>query len=118
MSNFLLEAGNRLQKEMKRLGLDQAAVAENAGVSRRTQYSYESGNTAMNIEYLDALRRLGADVAYILMGDDVPADFPVFQPPALYVVRDPTPGELDDLVRLYREAGTELRAAALRVLGG
>ena len=71
MSENLLtraEVGARLKAERQRLGLNQAAFAGLATVSRRTQASYEAGDGAPSADYLAAMADVGVDVLYVVTG--------------------------------------------------
>ncbi|HZH44277.1 MAG TPA: helix-turn-helix transcriptional regulator [Lysobacter sp.] len=91
----------RLREERDRIGLNQADFAALGGVSRRTQAAYEAASTAPDVAYLSAIAAHGADVVYILTGR-----------PAATVS-----SEESELLRRYRGASPEIRAAALAVLG-
>lgn len=60
--------GQRLKQERERLGHSQTAMAEFAGVTKKSQIRYESGESSPTAEYLAAASNAGADVAYILSG--------------------------------------------------
>ena len=60
--------GQRLKQERERLGHSQTAMAEFAGVTKKSQIRYESGESSATAEYLAAASNAGADVAYILSG--------------------------------------------------
>jgi len=108
--------GARLRAERKRLHLNQTKFGAIAGVTRQTISLYEKNERAPDAIFLAAIAAAGADTDYVLKNDKPAGDYPASEPPALYVIHDPTPSELDDLVKRYREAGPELRSAALRVL--
>ncbi|WP_048811776.1 helix-turn-helix domain-containing protein [Methylobacillus flagellatus] len=58
----------RLKTEREALGLSQQALADQLGVSLRSQQNYEAGKRVPDGEYLAAIASLGADVLYILTG--------------------------------------------------
>lgn len=60
--------GDRLRDERKRLGLDQRAMAQAAGVSRNSQVAYEGGKTAPPVDYLFAIEELGVDLNVLFGG--------------------------------------------------
>lgn len=60
--------GIRLRAERERLGMTQAGMAVEAGVSRATQVNYESGKRLPDFQYLQSAGRLGVDVPFILTG--------------------------------------------------
>lgn len=76
-------------------------MAERAGVSKKSQTNYELGHRAPDADYLARLAEAGVDVQYVLTGR-----------PAGALSTDEV-----ELLRRYRSAGPELRAAALAVLG-
>jgi transcriptional regulator with XRE-family HTH domain len=63
-----MSAGERLQEERKRLGLNQTDFGSIGGVSRRTQMNYEANGSSPDIRYWESISRIGADVQYILTG--------------------------------------------------
>jgi transcriptional regulator with XRE-family HTH domain len=58
----------RLLIERKRIGLSQEEFGKLGNVSKTAQYLYESGRNWPTLEYLEALRVSGVDVAYIASG--------------------------------------------------
>lgn len=63
------EIGDRLRAERKRLGFQkQADLAERLKVSLGSVHNYESGKRSPDAEYLSGLAKEGADVLYILTG--------------------------------------------------
>ena len=58
----------RLREERDALGLTQEAMAEKAGISKRSYCAYEAGETAPSAKLLAALALMGVDVAYLLTG--------------------------------------------------
>lgn len=62
---------DRLRDERKRLGKNQTELAELAGVQKRAQVNYESGERSPAADYLAAVAAAGIDVLYLLTG--VPA---------------------------------------------
>ncbi|EBU8698762.1 helix-turn-helix domain-containing protein [Salmonella enterica] len=65
----MCQIGERLKNERERLGLSQTEICALTGVSRKTQFNYESGERYPDAHYLEILLRAGADVMYILSGD-------------------------------------------------
>ena len=63
-----LRTCDRLKAERLRLSLSQEELAKLAGVSRRAQASYESGDRSPRAEYLEAVAQAGMDVGYVLTG--------------------------------------------------
>lgn len=62
------DSGDRLKEERERLALSQAAFAEKIGVSRMSQFNYESGKRSPDAEYLAAADKIGVSVEYIVTG--------------------------------------------------
>ncbi|MCU7878332.1 MAG: helix-turn-helix domain-containing protein [Candidatus Thiodiazotropha sp. (ex Lucinoma borealis)] len=58
----------RLTSERKRLGYTQAQMAQQGGVSERSQANYESGARSPDLNYCSAIARAGADVQFIITG--------------------------------------------------
>ena len=58
----------RLREERQRLGISQTAFAELAGVQKRAQINYESGERSPDAAYLAAIAAEGVDVLYLLTG--------------------------------------------------
>jgi len=65
--------GQRLRQERDRLGLSQADFAERGGVRRTTQHIYESDTRVPDLNYLERVREAGADLAYLVLGERLPA---------------------------------------------
>ncbi len=97
MENF----GSRLKEERKRLGFNQAQLAELASTSNVAQSRYESGDRSPDWEYLSRVADVGVDVLYVLTGRRDTSNL--------------TASEVD-LVRRYRDAPDAVRAAALAAL--
>ena len=58
----------RLKEARNDIGLSQAAIAKECGISRETWSRYESGKLTPGMEVLAALAAKGADINYILTG--------------------------------------------------
>lgn len=58
--------GLRLKEERKRLGLNQAELAEVGGVGRLAQLQYESEASAPTTRYLSALGSIGVNLVYLI----------------------------------------------------
>jgi len=67
-SHTLFELGARLKEERERLGMNQTDFAAQGGVSKVTQFNYESGRRSPDALYLAAVGSLGVDVLYIVTG--------------------------------------------------
>ena len=64
-----MDIGQRLAEERARLGMNQDQFATAAGLkSRKTLYSYESGERSPDTAALAAWAALGVDVLYIITG--------------------------------------------------
>lgn len=61
--------GERLKEERKRLGLSQTELCERTGITRKTLFSYETGERSPNVLFLSALFDHDFDVDYILKGE-------------------------------------------------
>lgn len=66
--NFSSLSAPLLKEERKRLGLSQADVASQCGVSREIWGKYERGSAVPGGDVLKAFAVLGADVQYVLTG--------------------------------------------------
>ncbi|WP_217426194.1 helix-turn-helix domain-containing protein [Pandoraea commovens] len=64
----MLDVGNRLRDERKRLNLNQEEFASIGGVTRRAQTTYENGRRVPDARYLSAVAGIGVDVQYVLTG--------------------------------------------------
>lgn len=60
--------GDRLREERERLRLSQPAVADAAGITKKTQIEYEKNRTPPDANYLASVAALGFDVSYIVTG--------------------------------------------------
>lgn len=58
----------RLREERMRAELSQDQLAQKVGITRKSQQRYESGDTAPDIAYLEAIELLGLDSQYVLNG--------------------------------------------------
>lgn len=67
MGNFV-DIASRLKGERERLGLTQTEMASHAGVGRKTQFNYETGERFPDAAYLAAVDGLGVDVQYVVTG--------------------------------------------------
>ena len=61
--------GERLKEERKRLNLSQTELCELTGITRKTLFSYETGERSPNVLFLSALFDHDFDVDYILKGE-------------------------------------------------
>lgn len=68
------EFGARLRQERERLNLSQTKFAEDCGVKRTAQTTYESGERSPDSEYLRLAGRLGVDIPYLITGVHTFAD--------------------------------------------
>jgi transcriptional regulator with XRE-family HTH domain len=60
--------GARLLSERERKGLTQGRICEITGVSRKTQFTYETGARLPDASYLAAIDAAGLDLLYIVTG--------------------------------------------------
>lgn len=81
--------------------MSQAELAAEAGIAKKSQTNYELGHNAPAADYLAAIAMAGVDVLYVLTG--VPAPIA-------------NAGEAE-LLRRYRAASPEIRAAVFAALG-
>ena len=94
--------GRRIKEERTRLKLKSKEFAEMVECHPVTQSNYETGKRIPDLEYLEKLAALGADVGYIVSGQRGPV---------------PLTPEETALLALYRAAPPALRKAAMTVLG-
>lgn len=60
---------DRLKIERQRLGLSQDEFARQAGVSKRAQANYESGERYPKADYLETIHSFGVDTNFIVTGE-------------------------------------------------
>ncbi|MDH1211116.1 helix-turn-helix domain-containing protein [Pseudomonas chengduensis] len=60
--------GERLRDERERLGMSQQEVADECGVTMRSQRNYEKDERQPDASYLAGLAKTGADVIYVVTG--------------------------------------------------
>lgn len=65
-----IEVGARLKEERERLKLSQTAFGQLAGITRNAQGMYESGERMPDGMYYRSIAKAGADVMYILIGEN------------------------------------------------
>lgn len=65
--------GEALKAERLRLGMNQDEFGAAGGVKKRTQISYEQDERSPDAVYLRAISAIGADVQFILTGDQATA---------------------------------------------
>lgn len=63
-----VELGDRLRLERQRLGMGQAEFAALVGVSKTSQFNYESGERSPDAVYLAKAHEIGADTYFLLTG--------------------------------------------------
>lgn len=66
--------GERLKLERQRLGLGQLEFGSRCGVSKTSQFNYESGERQPDTAYLQAADAFGADVLFIVTGRKTPGN--------------------------------------------
>lgn len=100
--NFDYHCANRLKNERKRLGFNQASIAELCGISREIWGKYERGAAVPGGHVLCSFAFNGANIQYILTGEDSGG---------VMLTRD----ELE-LVNHFRAAPIAIKAAAMAAL--
>jgi transcriptional regulator with XRE-family HTH domain len=111
-SKYLRLLGQRLAEERARLGLTQAEVADFAGVTRRTQINYETGERAPDAAYFKTLEKKGVDALYVIAGRRETANEPAS---GAVSTRE---GRVAETAGVYHVAGLKaanVRAAAIAV---
>ncbi|GLS04963.1 hypothetical protein GCM10007860_21120 [Chitiniphilus shinanonensis] len=93
--------GERLKIERLRLGLSQEDFAARAGVVRRTQTNYETGERVPDAAFLATVARFGVDIHFVVLGERHPGQL--------------SP-EQHDVLDAYAAASPPVRAAALAAL--
>ena len=94
-----MSIGRRLSEVRKAKKLSQEAFGALGRVGRKSQALFEADKNVPNAGYFVELHRSGIDIGYVLTGTATSMD-PVEH----------------ELMRRFREASDEMRAAALRVL--
>lgn len=92
---------DRLREERARLALTQDQMAAAAGLNRSAQIRYEKGERNPDADYLAAVAAVGVDIAYVITG----------------VASATMAKDEVELLRRYRSATPEVRAAVLGALG-
>lgn len=70
--------GDRLREQRQRLGLSQLDFAEAVGVSKTTQFNYETGARSPDAEYLLNAGEQGVDITFVLLGQPAQSKTGVF----------------------------------------
>jgi transcriptional regulator with XRE-family HTH domain len=65
MTNF----GTRLLAERKRLGVNQAEMADWGGIRANAQVTYEKDSKTATVDYLEGLAAHGVDINYLFYGE-------------------------------------------------
>jgi len=100
-SNNMGTLADRLKEERTRLALTQDQMAAAAGLNRTAQIRYEKGERNPDADYLAAVASAGVDIGYVVTGVASAA-----------VAKDEV-----ELLRRYRAASPDVRAAVLGALG-
>jgi len=109
--------GDRLRSERERLGLSQEALAEKAGLGRKTQYNYEEGGRSPDAMYLVSAATLGIDVAYVLTGVHLPDAYAgQFQAAAVATLLAAEPSLAEQYVEAVVRQGAEVLQPGERAL--
>lgn len=95
------DIGLRLKEERERLNLSQTALAEIGGKKKLAQLKYEQGESSPTAAYLEAVRRVGVDVLYVVTGERTAQQL--------------APDERE-LLALFRAAPLAVKAAAIGAL--
>jgi transcriptional regulator with XRE-family HTH domain len=95
--------GERLKEERERKGMSQDAFGAVGGVRKQAQLKYEKAERKPDVEYFEALSKIGVDVQYVVTGQRSEA---ALSP------------ELSGLIALYQKAPLAVKAAVLRALSG
>lgn len=106
--------GERLREERQRLSLNQTAMGELGGVTKKTQMLYESSTRAPDADYLAAIASAGADVLYIITGmrgentASTPTELAYLRNCRVLPTQEAKQAGLDILVTLRKAYGVEL----------
>lgn len=101
-----MSIGSRLREERERLEMNQTDFGAAVGVTRKTQFNYEADERLPDAGYLVRCREAGVDVLHVLFGDRE------FAPQWVLTADEGL------LLKLYREASADRRAATLGALVG
>lgn len=63
-----MSIGERLKLERQRVGLGQQDFGDKCGVSKTSQFNYESGGRSPDAAYLHAAHAMGVDVLFVVTG--------------------------------------------------
>lgn len=66
-----MSIGERLRVERKRLNFSQQEFGSIGGVTRNSQAKYERGETVPDVNYLEKIGEVGADLFYLMTGDRI-----------------------------------------------
>lgn len=89
------EMGTRLKTERVRLGIAPGDFAALCGVSRTTQFNYESGERPPDADYLQRAHEAGADIHYVVTGFKTEPDESFVVVPQYNVAASAGPGALN-----------------------
>lgn len=67
--DIFLPIGKRLKEERLRLHLNQDDFSQEAGITRKTLFGYETGARAPDAGSLSVWAKMGLDVAYVVTGE-------------------------------------------------
>lgn len=111
MENDLQAVGIRLKSERERLGLSQDQLAEHCGVSRPTQYRYESGKGSPTSEYVTAAAKIGVNVQFVLVGSGtLPVKLSTKETALVDLFRLSTPSIQDAVIKLLKNQDQKSKA--------
>lgn len=103
--------GVRLKVERERLGLSQDQMAEHCGVSRPTQYRYESGKGSPTGDYVNAAAKLGVNVQFVLVGSGtLPVKLTAKETTLIDLFRLSAPSVQDAVIKLLKNQDQKSKA--------
>jgi transcriptional regulator with XRE-family HTH domain len=112
----LIELGDRLRVERKRLGLRQGDLGGRVGITLQTQSRYENGTTEAGVLYLAKVSAEGIDAGWVLTGRRSGSDLSADQSSLLDAFNDLGPTDRAVLQRLAASLAGRPAPAALVAL--
>lgn len=89
------EIGSRIKAERVRLQISPADLATKCGVSRTSQFNYESGGRPPDADYLKAAHDVGMDVNFVITGQRLGGDSSYVVVPQIEVSASAGPGAIN-----------------------
>lgn len=109
------QIGERLRQERARLGYNQASFAAAVGVSKTTQFNYESGGRSPDAVYLHNAQLLGMSAAFVVSGSrPETAEDNFVSIPVLALNASAGPGSINDERAEYRATGMSVSRSWLQ----